>query len=191
MNLDHLPRHHYRVIYADPPWKFSAGVKSRPQHYPRMTVAEIMEMDVKPLAHPEGCRLMLWITAPLMSRTPDILDAWGFKYSSVRTWVKLWPKESGAFIYRDSLARGTGFEVQGNAEFLVIAKRGKPQSIKGNPWTSVIMSPRREHSRKPEEIRDEIAARLDGPRLELFARSTATGWDVAGNETTKFPMVAS
>lgn len=188
--LDHLPRRHYRVIYADPPWKFSAGVKSRPQHYPRMTIPEIMAMDVKSLANPDGCRLMLWITAPLLNRVQDICRAWGFKYSSVRTWVKLWPKESGEFIYHDSFARGTGYEVAGNAEFLVIAKRGKPQSIKGDPWTSVIMAARREHSRKPDFIRDEIAAKLDGPRLEIFARTQTPGWDVAGNETTKFDGAA-
>ena len=56
MMLDHLPRQHYRVILADPPWKFSSGTKSRPQHYPRMTIREILAMDVRPLAHPEGCR---------------------------------------------------------------------------------------------------------------------------------------
>lgn len=186
MNLDHLPKRHYRVIMADPPTKFSAGTKSRPQHYPRMPWEEILAMKVKELAHPEGCRLMLWLTAPLMHRAPELLRAWGFRYSSVRVWCKVWPREDGMFVYADSLARGTGFEVQGNAEFLIIGKRGRPQSIKGSPWSSVMVYPRRQHSRKPDEIRDEIAAKLDGPRLELFARSTAPGWDVAGNEVTKF-----
>ena len=190
MNLDHLPRRHYRVIYADPPWKFSAGVKSRPQHYPRMTVEEVMAMDVTSLAHLEGCRLKLWLTAPLLNRAPDILGAWGFKYCSTRVWVKANIEADGMMHHRRSLSRGMGYEVAGNAEFLIIGKRGSPQSIKGNPWPSVIISPRREHSRKPDEIRDEIAAKLEGPRLELFARSTAPGWDVAGNETTKFRMAA-
>jgi N6-adenosine-specific RNA methylase IME4 len=188
--LDGLPHGTYRVLYADPPWKMSMGTKSRPQHYPRMTIAEIKALPVKALAHPEGCRLFLWTTAPLLDRFPEILSAWGFKHCSVRTWVKLWPSESGMFVYRDSIARGTGYEVQGNAEFLVIGKRGRPQSIKGAPWSSVVMEPRREHSRKPASIRDEIARRLEGPRLEMFARTSSPGWDVAGNETTKFGSAA-
>lgn len=189
--MDILPHRHFRVIYADPPWRFSAGTKSRPQHYARMTLPEIMAMPVKQLSHPEGCRLFLWITAPLLNRTDDILKAWGFRYCSVRTWLKVWPKETGMFVYADSIARGTGYEVQGNAEFLIIAKRGRPQSINGAPWSSFIIAPRREHSRKPDEIRAEIAARLDGPRLEIFARSTAPGWVAAGNETTKFDELAA
>jgi N6-adenosine-specific RNA methylase IME4 len=190
MNLGDLPRAHYRVIYADPPWKMSLGTKSRPQHYPRMTLAEIKAMEVKPLAHPEGCRLFLWITAPLLDRASEVLGAWGFKFCTARTWVKASIDDAGMMHHRNSLSRGTGYEVAGNAEFLIIGKRGKPQSIKGNPWTSVVISPRREHSRKPDEIRDEIAARLEGPRLELFARFTASGWDVAGNETSKFAEAA-
>lgn len=184
--LDTLPRRAYRVIYADPPWRMALGTKSRPQHYDRMSIAELCALDVRGLAHPDGARLFLWITAPLLNRTPEILKAWGFRYSTCRVWLKTWPKEHGMFLYADSLARGTGYEVQGNVEFLVIGKRGKPQSIKGAPWTSVVISPRREHSRKPDEIRDEIATRLEGPRLEMFARTTVPGWDVAGNETGKF-----
>lgn len=181
-----LPERSYRVILSDPPWRFSAGTKSRPQHYPRMTLKEIAGLPVKRLAHPEGCRLFLWITAPLLNRIGDILDPWGFRYSTSRVWMKLWPGEDSMFIYSDSVARGTGYEVQGNAEILVIAKRGKPQSIKGKPWPSFIISPRREHSRKPDEVRDEIASRLEGPRLEMFARSSSPGWETIGNQRDKF-----
>lgn len=191
MDLGHFPDGHFKVIMADPPWKMSLGTKSRPQHYERMTIAEIKAMDVRRITDPAGARCFLWITAPLLDRAPEILKAWGFRFCSVRTWVKLNPRENGLFFFRDSLARGTGYEVAGNAEFLIIGKSGKPQSIKGNPWSSVVIDPRREHSRKPDIIRDEIAARLDGPRLELFARSSAPGWEVAGNETGKFNGVAA
>lgn len=188
LSVDEIPRRHYRVIYADPAWKFSAGTKSRPQHYPRMTFDEIMALPVKKLAHPEGCRLFLWITVPLLFRMPEVLKAYGFRYSSARIWIKLNERESGAFIYRSSLARGTGYEVAGNAEVLVIAKRGKPQSIKGNPWSSFIIDNRGEHSRKPDSVRSEIRERLIGPRLEMNARSSSPGFDAFGNETRKFDM---
>ena len=45
------------------------------------------------------------------------------------------------------------------------------------------MSKIREHSRKPDEVRDRIVE-LCGelPRIELFARQHADGWDCWGNE---------
>ena len=63
-----------------------------------------------------------------------------------------------------------------------------------------IISPVREHSRKPEEAREKIVALMgDLPRVELFARQTPPGWDVWGNEVestipdfwTKCPEVIS
>ncbi len=39
------------------------------------------------------------------------------------------------------------------------------------------------HSKKPDEAREKIVALMgDVPRVELFARQTAPGWDVWGNE---------
>jgi N6-adenosine-specific RNA methylase IME4 len=47
----------------------------------------------------------------------------------------------------------------------------------------VIMSPVREHSRKPVEARERIVQLMgDVPRVELFARQKAPGWDAWGNE---------
>ena len=44
-----------------------------------------------------------------------------------------------------------------------------------------------EHSRKPNEIRKQIVELYgDIPRIELFARERLEGFDVWGNETTKF-----
>ena len=47
----------------------------------------------------------------------------------------------------------------------------------------VIISHVEEHSKKPEEARRRIVALMgDLPRVELFARQPAPGWDVWGNE---------
>ena len=46
-----------------------------------------------------------------------------------------------------------------------------------------ILSRIEEHSKKPEEARRRIEALMgDVPRVELFARRPASGWDVWGNE---------
>lgn len=152
--FDPLPRQHFSVVVIDPPWRFSAGAKSRPQHYVRMTFGDIAAMPVRGLLKPEGGRVFLWITAPLLDKVPALCRAWRLRYCTTLPWVKLWPAESGLFIYKSSFARGTGYEVQGSAEYVAILKAGKPQSIKGRPFPGVIASPRREHSRKPPALDD-------------------------------------
>jgi len=44
------------------------------------------------------------------------------------------------------------------------------------------VSPRREHSRKPDEAYDRIEALCEGPYLEMFARSSRPGWDTWPND---------
>lgn len=52
-----------------------------------------------------------------------------------------------------------------------------------NKVSSVIISERREHSRKPDEIRNKIIELFgDIPRIELFARQKFDGWKAWGNE---------
>ena len=49
--------------------------------------------------------------------------------------------------------------------------------------SSIIISSRREHSQKPDEIRNKIVELFgDLPRIELFARQKTEGLDVWGNE---------
>jgi N6-adenosine-specific RNA methylase IME4 len=170
-----LQRQHYRVILVDAPLKFSSGPNRNPKnHYRTMSLAEILALPVGELAHPDGCRLILWITMPWLYRMHKILDAWDFRYSSARPWVKLWPKEDGLILYPDSFAVGCGYEVLNSSELQVIAKRGRPQrlpSVKGQgaKLSGLIIAARREHSRKPDCVRDEIARLFEGPRCELFA----------------------
>ncbi|MBC8296101.1 MAG: hypothetical protein H8E55_09935, partial [Pelagibacterales bacterium] len=47
----------------------------------------------------------------------------------------------------------------------------------------LVMDVRREHSRKPDCVRDRIVQLCgDLPRIELFARQKVPGWDCWGNE---------
>ena len=42
-----------------------------------------------------------------------------------------------------------------------------------------------EHSKKPDTVRQRIIELMgDLPRIELFARETAEGWDSWGNEVS-------
>ena len=52
----------------------------------------------------------------------------------------------------------------------------------------IIVTPRREHSRKPDELYHRIERYVggEGPFLELFARQSRPGWTTWGLEKTKF-----
>jgi N6-adenosine-specific RNA methylase IME4 len=49
-----------------------------------------------------------------------------------------------------------------------------------------VVSPRREHSRKPDLVYDRIEALCPGPYLEMFARSSRPQWDNWGTEAGLF-----
>jgi N6-adenosine-specific RNA methylase IME4 len=157
-----------------------------------MTIKAIAALPVGELAHPDGCRLVMWITWPQLHRMNELLAAWDFKYCTGRPWLKLWSKEDGLILYPDSFAKGTGYEVINSSELMIIAKRGKPQRLVGGmKWQGYVIACRREHSRKPDCVRDEIVHLFDGPRCELFARSRHSGFDAWGNEIDRFGGDAS
>ena len=83
-----LPRrHHYGVIYADPPWTFatySAKGKGRsPEaHYDCMGFGDICNIPVADWAAPDAV-LLLWVTDPLLPKGLELIERWGFTYKTV------------------------------------------------------------------------------------------------------------
>ena len=64
----------------------------------------------------------------------------------------------------------------------LLATKGKPKRV-SKSVSQLVVDIRREHSRKPDRIRDDIVNLCgDLPRIELFARQKTQGWDVWGNE---------
>ena len=185
----------YRCVLLDPPWKFSAGTKGRPQHYPRMTDAEIAALPLAELADPAGCWFFVWITSPIDGPRfwEKIWPGWkkqGIHYSA-RMFVWLKTHKAGArgqvpmFIHRDSFHSGQGFTSRKNAEDCLLFKVGKPKRIAKNIREEIV-TPIRAHSQKPEESYERIVRFCDGPRAELFARQERPNWSAWGNQTTRF-----
>ena len=82
--------------------------------------------------------------------------------------------------------KGPGYWTRANTETCILATKGKPKRVSGNV-DRLVVSERREHSRKPDRIRNDIVKLCgDLPRIELFARESFPGWDVWGNEVTKW-----
>ncbi len=178
-----LPNKKYGVIYADPPWYFknysSRGEGRNPnQHYGCMSINDICNLDVADISE-RDCVLLMWVVDPLLQEAFRVIEAWGFKYKTVGfTWAKTNQKSLG-------FSTGLGYWTRSNPEMCLLATRGKPKRLLKSV-KQLVISPRREHSRKPDEMYTYIEQLLDGPYIELFARKTKEGWDSWGNEITKF-----
>ena len=140
-----------------------------------MSIDELCALPVAELAAKDSA-LFMWATFPQLPEALRLIRAWGFTYKSVAfVWLKK-NKKADSWFY------GLGFWTRANAEICLLATKGKPKRISGSV-RSIVLSPLQQHSRKPAEIRDRIVELMgDLPRIELFAREAAPGWDVWGNE---------
>ena len=171
----------YNIIYADPPWKLKyyskkgEKEKSAQRHYDCMSLDDIKALPVNALAE-KDCVLFMWVTFPFLEKSFEVLKAWGFTYKTVAfTWVKRCKKSDGFHF-------GNGYWTRANAEICLLATKGAPHRVSASV-RQVCDARIMEHSRKPAEIRDRIVALMgDIPRIELFARQYADGWDCFGNE---------
>jgi len=169
----------YKVILADPPWQWKTWskkgrTKTPDKHYAEMSLDKIKKLNVQKYAA-NDCVLLLWTTYPHILDAFKIINAWGFKFSTIAfTWVKT-NKNSG------SIFMGMGYWTRTNAEICMLAKQGHPHRQAADV-RQVIISPRRRHSQKPDEQYKRIERLLIGPYLELFARYKHKHWDIWGNE---------
>lgn len=174
----------YGAILADPPWSFKSWTsasllptRSKETHYRTMTMADIKALRVADIAAPNSC-CFLWVTDSHLDEGIEVLKAWGFKY---RTIAFIWVKTTKAGAPK----MGMGLWTRKEAEICIMGTRGRPRR-RGAGVRQVIMEQRREHSRKPDAIRERIEALVPGPYAELFSRRRGAGWTVWGNEVDKF-----
>jgi site-specific DNA-methyltransferase (adenine-specific) len=166
----------YNIIYADPPWKYKTDVS---KHYETVPIKDIYTFPIDQI-EAENCALFLWVTFPILPQALETVQKWGFRYVTVAfNWIKINKNKKTPFV-------GLGNWTRANAEICVLGIKGKLKR-RSNRVSQIVLSPLREHSRKPDEIRDKIVELMgDLPRIELFARQGAKGWDCWGNETKKF-----
>ena len=172
----------YSIIYMDPPWKYNSRANNNTRfrggagnHYNLMKMEEIRELPINNLAN-ENCALFLWVTFPMLDEQIKLFKEWNFDYKTLGfSWIKLNPKNLQPFF-------GVGYYTKSNSEVCLLGVKGRMKPVT-NKISSVILSPRREHSRKPDEVRNKIVELFgELPRIELFAREKVKGWDVWGDE---------
>ncbi len=174
----------YQIIYADPPWQYpnwstlksdKLSVKAGRPLYPTMKLEDICSLPIKDIAD-KDCVLFLWATMPNLEWALRVIKEWGFTYKTVAfTWVKSNPTGWGYHT-------GMGNWTLSNPELCLLATH-KTFPKRKNPVHQLLVAPVSRHSEKPPEIRDRISKLMgDLPRIELFSRRKALGWDCWGNE---------
>ena len=183
----------YNIIYADPPWHFSAGIRSSKKdkngkylyYTPSTTIGakyqtlkpdQIKALPVATIAA-DDCVLFLWTTDSHLPVALEVMNAWGFEY---RTVAFIWNKKekSGKQVcyYGKWTMKGS--------EICLLGTKGKPHGfIKSHKVRQLVeaIRDRTKHSGKPDEVRNRIIELMgDLPRIELFAREAAEGWDAIG-----------
>ena len=103
----------------------------------------------------------------------------GVHKTAAFVWIKKNRKNGGNFW-------GMGAYTRANVEVCLLGVtpgfRAK-ERIRSHRVHQVIEAPFEGHSKKPDETRRRIVELLgDVPRLEMFARDRAPGWDAWGNE---------
>jgi N6-adenosine-specific RNA methylase IME4 len=194
-----LEQNGYAAISADPAWSFKVRSpkgegRSPKRHYETMSLLDICALPVGDLAA-KDCHLFLWTTGPGLREAFKVIDHWGFRYSAIGfVWIKLKRnvEDSGSqfsivkpILLESNLHVGLGFTTRKNAEIVLLARRGSPKRISKNV-REVILSPVREHSRKPDEMYRRVTEYCEGPYLDLFARQRREGWTSWGFEIDKF-----
>ncbi len=172
----------YGAILADPPWQFKAYSGPRlpsrvaDAHYATMSFDDIAAMTIADASAADRCALFLWVVDSHLDQGIELMRRWGFEF---KTLAFVWVKTCKSDPSRPRM--GMGLWTRKEAEICLMGTRGKVlRRDKG--VRQVVMAPRRQHSRKPDEVYERIERLVDGPYLELFARRRAPGWDAWGDE---------
>ncbi len=145
-----------------------------------MTLDEIKALPVKEIAQ-QPAHLYLWVPNALIAEGLQVMSAWGFAYKTNLVWYKV-RKDGGPD------GRGVGFYFRNVTELVLFGVRGKNARTlsPGRRQTNILVSRKREHSRKPDDLYEIIEACSPGPFVELFARGTRSGWKTWGHQADEY-----
>ena len=197
------------LLAIDPPWHHESRaavknpeiVRSPQRHYATADLDHLATIPVRDMCLPDAW-VMLWITAPHLAVGAHnfLFRKWGVRPSSIGfVWIKL----NNAFepdrllttpLLERDLVFGMGFTTRQNAEFCVLGRIGSPRRARAD-IRQVIISPRREHSRKPEEFYRRAEHYCTGPRIDAFGGKIREGWQHWGyghrdGEAPRYPAAA-
>jgi N6-adenosine-specific RNA methylase IME4 len=168
----------YGAILADPPWDFRVWSAKGKGRSPAYSTISFENLSVLPVAEraASNAALFLWVVDSHLPVALALIEAWGFVYKTIgMVWIKP--------------SIGMGYWTRKESEICLLATRGKPKRVNADV-RQVIQAPRRQHSRKPDDIYKRIERLVDGPYLEMFARQRWPDWDQWGDQVDEFEVVA-
>lgn len=173
-----LPAGPFDLALLDPPWRWltrtPAGDGKAPP-YARLSLEELKTLPLGDLLARDAM-VALWVIDSHLWIAHDLCRHWGLKFSTVGFY---WAKTTKHGHWH----MGTGKLTRANPEQCWLLRRGKGLPVRTHDVRRLIVSPVREHSRKPELARIGLE-RLFGQvsRVELFARERKLGWASWGNQ---------
>src|SRR5215471_13428054 len=171
-----LPVGHYRAIAVDPPSHFKARTALQVQnwnsrrdvekHYRTMSFEQLAALPVGALGA-QDAHLLIWSSGPFIPQALRLIEAWGFRFSTrAFTWLKTKRGWDGISPLSESdFHIGLGLTVRHQTEFVLLARRGNCRR-KAKDVRELIIAPRREHSRKPDEFFKRVERYCDDPFVE-------------------------
>lgn len=172
-------------LLIDPPWRFTNRTgKVAPEHrrlsrYATLSTAELSALPVASLMQPAS-HLYLWCPNALLPDGLTLLAAWGFTYKTNLVWYKV-RKDGGPD------GRGVGFYFRNVTELVLFGIRGGLRTAApGRRQTNIMVTRKREHSKKPADLYGIIEACSPGPYAELFARERRPGWAHWGDQVDTY-----
>ena len=184
--LEKVGNRKFATVLADPPWQFQNRTgKMAPEHkrlsrYSTMSLQEIKDLPVEAIVK-DTSHLYLWVPNALLPNGIKVMEHWGFTYKTNLIWYKI-RKDGGPD------RRGVGFYFRNVTEMILFGVRGKNARTlqPGRSQENIILSRKREHSRKPDEQYGLIESCSRGPFIELFARGPRQGWFVWGDQAKNY-----
>lgn len=169
----------YQVIYADPPWTYRTKESlhktsilngKENTHYKTMTKKQLIDLPVKSICN-NNAMIFMWVVSPMLDDGIELMKSWGFKYSTI------------AFVWHKQRTN-PGHYTMSECEICLVGRIGKIPTPRGSRNVRQFLTEMRgKHSAKPAEIRERINLMFPTQnKLEMFARESAEGWDVFGNE---------
>lgn len=182
MQQSNFPDKQYSIIYSDPPWPQKKGNKRkcRPNQGKELDYQTIPVEECFRLQEPffekaaERHNVFIWAIDKYLHETEAEMERRGYRLHA----RFVWDKTNGT---------APAFTVRFSHEYLLWFYRPgrmlKPRRETQGKYTTVLREPSTTHSRKPESAYLMLEDMFPGcAKIELFARSHRSGWDVWGNE---------
>ena len=142
--------------------------------YRTMAIDELRELDLDRWAANDS-HLYLWSTNQHLGLAFELMQCWGYTYSTMLVWAK------------NPMGGGLGGAWGISTEYILFGRRGTLTAIGRTNrtwfnWKRPYLNGKPRHSAKPPEAYEQIAAISPGPRIEIFARDPRPGFDGWGDE---------